>query len=475
MDRRHKTYCYVLAAVLALAAMFAVSGCGDDYLVSENNVSNLKQHIFVLPDRYSGQPYLFSVPVKTVYLDTNETVKFWAAYSISETYMTSDSADKHYINHSWTIEGEEYNISPLRFSFKTPGYRQAILQTVDLLMDTLRDTLNIYVNTPISISLIAPVNGYNQVKPNSSSEVEIRWSLSGLDPWETSLCNVYASFDPKEVWNHNLGFVDCNEDARFVGSFIEDSLQEYLDEHPEKDTSVTIFWGMRAAFHASEGFVEADSTEIFHFSTLFLHEDSSVVTIPIVYEDYRKTKVSTHVIITDNMGDTLFVHDEKTAPSTVSAKVAPQTGLHIYVQERSLREFQAEPTIVNTSPGAQTLLDTIKMQDRVQPQIAPRSIIEIGSDINAGAITGDTVYFYALDNGSGINQNRITVTADSDTLDHVFEEPFIKFKTPCKKICKVRIYAEDYAHNSSPKLYWNFIPDASRPTFIGPYSELGGE
>ena len=89
--------------------------------------------------------------------------------------------------------------------------------------------------------------------------------------------------------------------------------------------------------------------------------------------------------------------------------------------------------------------------------------------------TGKTKNVYALDNGSGINQNRITVTADSDTLDHVFDEPFIKFKTPCKKICKVRIYAEDYAHNSSPKLYWNFIPDASKPSFTGPYSELGGE
>lgn len=473
MERRNRTYSFVLAA--AFAAMFAVLGCGDEHLVSESDLPNLEQHIFVLPDRFTGQPYTFSTPVNTVYLDTNENVKFWAVYSLDGAYISSDTADDHYLNHSWTIEGEEYNISPLRFSFKTPGFRQGVLQTVDLLGDTLRDTLNIFVNTPIGISLIAPVNGFNQAKPISDNDVEIRWSLGGLDPWEESTCYVYASYNKDDVWKHNLGSVNCLETARFVGTFIGDSLMNYLDENPDKDTSVTIYWSMRAIFRTLDGFEETDSTEIFHFSTLFLHEDSSVITIPIKYEDHRKGVASALVVITNNIGDTIFTQHEKTSIATIKAKVAPQTGLNIYVSELARTEFQAEPVVVNVSPGAQTIIDTVRLQDRTQPQVSPREIADLSYGGSYGAFIGDSVYFYALDNGTGINPNKIVVTADSDTLSHVYDEPFIKFRHSLKDTCKIRIYVEDFARNASPSIYWKYIPDKNHPSFSGPYSELGGD
>lgn len=474
MDRSYRTYSFVLAAALALAAMLAVSGCGDDYLVSESSLPKLEQHIFVLPDRYSSQPYLYSSPTNTVYLDTNESVKFWAVYALDSTYMPSDSADSHYLSHSWTIDGEEYNISPLRFSFKTPGYRQGILQTIDLFQDTLRDTIDIFVNTPGNISLVAPVNGFNQVRPNSDSEVEIRWTLSGLDPWETATCNVFASFDKDSVWDHNLGSVNCLEKARFVGTFLADSLLDYLDEHPEADTSVTLYWAMRVAFHAKGGFIEIDSTEIFHFSTLFLHEDSSVITIPIKYEDFRKNKAWAHVVITDKLGDTLFSNTVRNVPTTVSAKVAPQTGLRISVEELTMTEYQAEATTVSTTLGTQTIIDTVRLRDKVQPQVAPRSGMGINNE-EYNPIMGDTVYFYALDNGSGINQSRISVTADADTIEHVYEDPFIKFQRPCMRSCKIRVNVVDYAHNESPQVYWLFTPDSKDSLFTGPFSELGDD
>ena len=473
MDRRYRTYSLVLSAAISLAAMFAISGCGEDYLVSESSLPKLNQHIFVLPDRFAGQPYTYTAPVSSIYLDTSETIKFWAAYSLDGAYISSDSADNHYLNHSWTIDGDEYNISPLRFSFNTPGYHQGILQTVDLLDDTLRDTLDIYVNTPIKITLIAPINGYNQVKPNSDSEVEIRWALSGLDPWEASSCHIFASFKPKEVWENDLGSVDCNETARFVGSFLPDSLQEYLDEHPEVDTSVTLFWGMKAAFYTKDGFRETDSTEIFQLSTLLLHEESSVINIPVTYEDNRNKDVRMRVTITDNLGDTLYVYDGIVVPTTVVAKVAPQTRLHIYVNELKRKEFQPESVFVSTAPGTRTVLDTIRLQDKIQPQVSPRSVIDINRDINIGSIEGDSTYFYALDNGAGINPNKIVVIADSDTISHVYEEPYIKFKTPCKDTCKVRVSVEDYAHNSSPRLYWKYVHDKYEPTYYGPFTDLG--
>ena len=467
MERRFKTYSFVIAVALALATMFTVSGCGDDYLASENDISKIEQYIFVMPDRFSGMPYIHSNPVNTLYIDTNETVKFWAAYTINGTFIPSDSADKHYINHSWTIEGEEYNISPLRYSFKTPGYRQGVLQTVDMFLDTMRDTIHIFVNTPISISLIAPVNGYNQASPRYDSEVEMHWSISGLDPWETSSCTLFASYYKDSVWDHSLGYVDCQEYARIVGPYFNDSLMEILEENPEKDSSATIYWAMKATFRAN-GFEESDSTEIFRFSTLYMHEDSSVIIIPVKHENYRKTEVFSRVVITSRQGDTLLVKDITYSPTTVTAKVAPQTGLHIYVQELNKKEFQPESLTVDAPRGAKTVVDTIMLQDRIQPQVEP--YIFVGEESLETAVKDDSLYFYALDNGTGIE--KIIISADSNIIAHVYEAPFIKFHAPCKKPCKIRLYIEDYAHNSNPKVYWNYVPDATKPTLSGPFSEI---
>jgi hypothetical protein len=221
------------------------------------------------------------------------------------------------------------------------------------------------------------------------------------------------SKEPDGSFNEDYGKW-CYMDGQFAYTS-KDSLLDYLDEHPEADTSMTLYWAMRVAFHARGGFIEIDSTDIFHFSTLFLHEDSSVVTIPIKYEDFRKNKAWARVIITDKLGDTLYSSTVRKVPSTISAKVAPQTGMHISVTELTMTEFQTEAITVNTMPGSQTIIDTIRMQDKVQPQVAPRSGIGINSEQN-NPIMGDTVYFYALDNGSGINQSRIAVTADADTI-----------------------------------------------------------
>lgn len=474
MEKRYRTYTIVLATAFALAAMFSVSGCSDAIPVSENDTPTLKQHMFVLPDRLTGQPYSYATPTKAVYLDTNETVKFWAAYSINDVYMSSDTADNHFLNHSWTIEDEEYNISPLRFSFKTPGYRMGILQTVDLFSDTLRDTLNIFVNSPIGISIIAPVNGYNQVKPVSNSEVEIRWSISGLDPWEAHSCRIYAAFKKDEVWDHDLGSVNCYEDARFVGPFLTDSLIKYLTEHPEQDTSVTIYWGMIAKSYTDDGFQEADSSEIHHFSTQFLHEDSSVIVIPIAYDSQFLSSLYTQVVITDNKGDTLLVEHKQTNPSTIRVKVAPQTGIRIYAQELNLTEFVAEPETTNAQTGSLTILDTIRFYDKTQPQVAPRTLISHTSGRYGGTIMNDSVYFYTLDNGSGINPMKITVTINNDTILHHYTEPFIKFRAPYENNSKIRIHVEDYAHNASPKVYWKFDRVDSYPKITGPFSETGG-
>ena len=459
-----------LASVISmLAAMTALLACGDSHLVEESDQPTLGQYIFVLPDRYSGQPYKYGSPSTTVYLDTNQSIKFWASYTLDGRYIPSDSAENHFLNHSWTIDGEYYNISPLRFKFSTPGYKQGILETVDLLNDTLRDTVNIYVNTPVSVGIIAPVNGYNRVNPGPNSSVELRWTLTGVDPWEESTCYVYATYDKDYLWKSSIGKVDCNEGATLNGNFLGDSLTRYIMQHPERDTSVTIYWGVKAITFTEDGFEESDSTDISSFSTLFMHTDSATISIPVVYDYLRNSKVYTRLVVTSSAGDTLDIQDAKVSPTTFISRVVAQTGVNIHVYDVSKKEYESEGVTVNTYSGAMTQVDTIHMQDHVQPQVAL---------LSSAIPFNDSIAFYALDDGSGINPNRIHVTVDSDTVEFNYEEPFIKFRSKCIVGCSIRVSVEDNARNMSPKVFWETKPSQGflDSLFInGPYSELSGE
>lgn len=451
-----------LTHAAALGFALSLLACGESHLIQESDKPTLRQHIFVLPDRYAGPPYNYGQAVTTVYLDTNESVKFWAAYTLDGTYITPDASEDHYLNHAWTIEGEEYNISPLRFKFSTPGYRQGVLQTVDLMGDTLRDTVNIYVNTPLSIQLVAPSDGYNQASP-INSEIDIRWEISGIDPWEDSRCNVFASFSKDSVWDHNLGKVDCIEGSRLVGSFISDSLYQYIQKHPEADTSATIYWGVKARLYTNDGFEERDSTSIFHFTTLYLHGDSARVSIPITFEKLpSSTPVFTKVVLTSSTGDTLDMLTSNKAETTLSANVPAQTDINIYITEQKRTEYQQEHIVVTTSPKAKTQVDTVRMKDNVQPQVA---LLE-------RPLTGnDSLIFYALDQGSGINPNRIHVVMGYDTLEFKYDEPFVAFKNTCIGECFVRVSVEDFARNTSPKVFWK-IYNKDSLSISGPYTEL---
>jgi hypothetical protein len=459
-----------LASVLAmLAAMAALLACGESHLVEESDQPTLGQHIFVLPDRYAGQPYNYDSPASTVYLDTNQPVKFWATYSLDGQFISTDVDEDLYLNHNWTIDGEYYNISPLRFKFSTPGFRQGILETVDLLNDTLRDTVNIYVNTPVSIGIIAPANGFNRVNPGLNSSVKLHWSIEGVDPWESSACYVHAAYDKDNVWRNNLGKVDCNEGTTLNGNFLGDSLTRYIMDHPESDTSVSIYWGIRAIVSTEDGFEERDSSDIYQFSTLYMHSDSATISIPVVYDNLRNSKIHTRLLVTNSAGDTLDYQDTKTSPTTFTSRIAAQTGVHIHVYDLSKTEFEPKDTVISTSAGAKTIVDTIHMQDRVQPQVAL---------LHSAIAFNDSMAFYALDDGSGINPNRIHVVVDSDTVEFNYDEPFIKFKSRCFIECTIRVSVEDNAHNTSPKVFWETRTSQGflDSLFIdGPFTDLSGE
>ena len=79
--------------------------------------------------------------------------------------------------------------SSFEHTFDSVGYRIGILNTIDYTGDTLKDTIHIFVGTPLQISIVSPPLNAG-VEPLSDDYIELNWDISGIDPWEKSNCAI---------------------------------------------------------------------------------------------------------------------------------------------------------------------------------------------------------------------------------------------------------------------------------------------
>ncbi|MCQ2060797.1 MAG: hypothetical protein MJY47_04325 [Fibrobacter sp.] len=452
--------------LLAISLLFALWACGDDYKISESSTLQMEQFIFVVPDKVSGEPFLTHSPIGTVvYIDVDEPVKFWAGYTLDGHFISTESAPDYYLNHLWTIGEESYNIAAFRYEADSSGHLLGSFQTVDFLGDTLLNRFDIYINSPINISLKFPDNGFNQIDPLSSEGVELRWDISGKDPWEHSSCKIFVSMSADSVWNSELGEVDCSKEISIHLPILSDS--KWLKKHNVnlQDSSITLYWGVVAKNLAHDGFAEVDSSEIFHFSTLYAAGDSAKLIIPINYNGLSASKKANSLItLTNFKGDTIAQFKDSTAQAEIITKVAPQTGLRIFAEATNLPDFSAGPISIDIPKRAKIILDTIQFQDKKGPQIA----------IYKKAFkNGELLKLYALDQGVGINEKKASLFVYPDTTHGLtiikYEPPFITFPNPCHDSCDVRISLFDNERNSSPVVQWQVKSEKDSVYLSGPF------
>ena len=85
------------------------------------------------------------------------------------------------------------------------------------------------------------------------------------------------------------------------------------------------------------------------------------------------------------------------------------------------------------------------------------------------------IAFHAIDNGAGINMNRIHVISGGDTLASTFEDNTIWFKRPLFfDRCFIKVSVQDNAKNSSPDVFWKLEQSGTNISISGPYSDDGG-
>ena len=241
-----------LSIACSLAISLPLVSCSDSEIQS-SDIPEMTQSIFVVPENFHGEISSSQYkPSDKFYVKINEKIRICGIYSINGEYIETDEALSYYNSHKWIIDGKESESSALYYSFDKAGIHDVTFETVDHLGDTLRTNAKIYVNTPSSVTLQTPANKYNQVDGDNENGLELSWGISGIDPWETAYCTVYASYAMVTLWESALGNIDCSESVSLVGDLNAET-NEIGDIINHTTETSTIYWGVRATIKDEKG------------------------------------------------------------------------------------------------------------------------------------------------------------------------------------------------------------------------------
>lgn len=454
-----------LPSALSLVALsFVLNSCSDSE-VNASDIPEITQAIYVVPESYTHEPYKKYATAENFYVNYKEKIRIWGIYAINGTEIPTEKSTEYYLTHKWNIDGEETSGSYVFCSFDKAGIHKVTFETVDHLGDTIVSHANIYVNTPTSVSLQSPADGYNQIDGKSEDGVELSWKISGIDPWETSTCVLFASHNNYDVWTSPQGETDCNESVLFIGDF---DLKKDKDnkEIDHKTDNSTMYWGIRATIQNELGHIEYAYSEIFKFSTKLKNDGSAIIEIPIscMYNQFpEKSKLSGAFI--SSVGDTLASFSGKKGNTVIRETLAAQSNVKIVVCDNGRTEFGCDSTTVDLAPSTKNIADTLYLLDKVQPNMVPYAT-EISTD--------NPIKFFVLDNGSGVNVSKNVAIMNKDTLKTKFEDNILSIPNTCKKECKLYISAEDYARNKAPEVYWKIEVNKKETSIKGPFAVTEG-
>ena len=444
-------------AISTVLSFFAVS-CSDSE-ISSSDVPTLSQSIYIVPESYSGEPYIRSTPSDIFFVNVNDKLRICGIYSINGEHLSTDKATPYYTTHKWTIDNEETNSSSVYYSFTQSGIHNITFETVDNLGDTLQSNATVYVNTPAKVTLQSPADNYNQVDGNNENGLELSWNISGVDSWESVSCILYANYNADWVWNSPLGQMDCYNSVNLTGRL--DSYIDLIKDSTKRETeNITIYWGVQATTENSRGNQEQAFSQVFSFSTKLHNNGNALVRIPVScqFNQYPEKSHLTGTIISA-AGDTLSIIP--TIKSYIEESIQPQSNVKVVVCEDKLTEYGCDSLIVDLAPSTKTTTDTLFLKDKVKPNTIP---------VETTFSAKTPLKFYILDNGSGVNISKIQAIMDNDTLQTYFEDNVLFIENLCKKECNLAISAEDYARNKMPSVIWKIKTDNENSFISGPYA-----
>lgn len=442
----------MIKKILALLSILFLVSCGDSSYFNNSEGTQLRQYVFAVPESYTGDAAFYFAPIKELLVDKGQTVKFVAGYSINDLMTTEDSTSKYYKNFVWELDGERFYSNSFRYTFSNTGTVHGSLKTVDLYDDTLVTPITVFVNAPEKVVLEFPYNGYNQAEPSTTSELPMRWKITGLEEWESATCKIHISNDIETIWENPIGETDCHDQATLWGPLLGSREWVYNNLGIDlRDSSVTFFWGIKYSIYTDGNFKAEDSTDVFHFSTKILDNKKSIVKIPIKYKG-AYTDVSTEITFVSANGDTIGSLTNKYNENTISQKISPQSRVKVYLRELSLKDYGSDSLVIDVPPNTAVVTDTVVLVDNVPPQIAPSSTVQH---------LDSRIKFSIYDDGSGINYKKISATRDGIPLNIDVASESVYVYHACKQgmECHIKIHVEDNERNAVSGLYWDVVLD----------------
>lgn len=422
---------------LGLLVSILLCSCGDSHLANEANL--YRSFVVIVPEKYSGN--LESVPLQNaIYVEKGQTFKMYLGLIHGNAQYFGNDALVYVKNVLWDIDGKKVNQANFKYTFESAGQKHASIQIVDLWDDTVHKDIDFYVNAPNDIAIDFPYDGYNQVNPANTESLPLRWSLSGIDDWETADCEIYVSPQPDNIFENTIAHVDCFDEVSIHGTLLGSKIIY------AQDSSFTFYWAVRATINSEFVGTTYDTTEIARFSTKVL-DTLSTVKFSYEYDRYMYNEITnTQISFIAANGDTLASFIENFDGNVIEQKIRPQSEVKIVVKSLNRSDYAPESLMVDIPEGTVLDLGEIHLKDVIAPQIDFSDIINKQSKL---------VEFHLYDDGTGINQNNLSVYINGDKVESAYIEPNLQFTLPdCSKECKVYISAKDYVDNSLPPVYW---------------------
>lgn len=440
--------------LLTLCILF-LWNCSDSSRVDSDEIPRLSAYIHFVPSKFYGVSYREFPSVRTKAISAGDAGQFVAEIRLDGNTVADNFISDYIQNFLWTIDGKGYISSAVSQTFPDSGIFDIVLRTVDFFNDTLKDTLTLFVNSPIEVFPVFPENGYT-ANPLDTHGVSFKIQTGGINSWQDVECTLYLSSDKSSVWNFPIDTIPCNGTYRIRGPLVAG------DSALFKDSSFSFYWAVSAKVPDSENAFDADSSEIRHFRTALVGSEKSHLAIPIRYKSLSPNISPTGTVLVQSPSQGIIARASVTKnPETVHLEISADDTLRISVYDSLRSEYGRFETDYLLPKFSYAVLDTVILSDTVPPLRTPK---------NSQIANGDSLSFFVYDGGSGISQNSIRVTFGVDTLSRSIRGNVIRFLPSCKASCPLEVELRDYAGNPASPVFWTLVRKGDSLHVLGPFN-----
>lgn len=428
----------------ALSTLFLIA-CGDQYRFEKKDQNPISVQIRVIPeDQFGEEPTHFAYSRYTT-VTLGGALEFWVLPILGDSLITQAEAETEgYINTPlWEIEGGLISDYAVRYRFEKAGIDTVRFFAIDPLGDTLRDSVFIYVDTPLKLNVHSPEKVVLDFDPNQPQGIQFEWSLQGVDSWENPWVVLYLTKDSSTLLNEYFAVSSTG------------SLRVPTEDLCPPDTNCRFWWRVVAVTSTYErgAPIRADSSQIFILQTRRTDTELSKAFIPLVATDFSlNTSITAQA---ERLGEnTRFTWDIDTAKSMIESPLIPAGTWVLRVWDNAHPEYQADSTILQIGPGVLfNVAQPIILRDLVAPQISP-----ILGESETLSTTNDTLWFLISDYGSGPDTSATTVKWPGTKYLKQGNKIGIPWTslTSQDRAVGIQIIATDIAGNTSGQCTWKF-------------------